>query len=605
VLGLPARAAADPYDAIERALKLAASGEADAARAALAPMTDAEADDPLALTARGAVELYAKNLPAAEAPFRAALARDPDYVPALWGLSLCLLQRHRVFTAAALIDRAAALAPGDTRVKTLQAYTACLLNRVNDAATAGKAALDGGEKSPFLLATLAMVQRRMGYAQKALEFGGFAARAYYGMNFLAPVHPVSLPLTMVTIDTPIPQAEPAAPAGIQRTDLELDAPKPGARAADRPLRIVAPAEGNTVRGMQRVQVTFRDPGEMKFLVFLVDDVLRGMITELPYHFSWDSDAATAGEHTLTVRAFSGRGTLLQEDSIAVITTAGAPPPTPPSARAAKLQGELLALTMPVPEPLSLFTHLGSWHRDVREVPQALAAYEKAAAVNPASEGVLQTLAELYRETGLHPISATGQVTRGPAGKHRVALTFDDGPNPLYTETIMEALKQYDGRATFFLVGMMAQQYPDLVLNLLAAGHELGNHTYTHPNITKLTQNELIAEILRTRVLIKDISGRQTYLFRPPGGNIDDATTKQLRALDYNIIYWDINAGEYRKTASPEEQVRRMLANIKDGSIVLLHNGPVDGTMSILPGLLAGLRAKGFSFVTVSELVAGK
>ncbi len=305
LLAAPVFAGADPYDAIERALKLAASGEVDAARAALPHVANAE-EDPLSRMARGAVELYAKNLPVAETTFRAVLGRDPDCVPALWGLSLCLLQRNHVFEAAALIDRAAALAPADTRIKTMQAYTACLLNRVSDAAAAGKAALDAGEKSPFLLATLAMVQRRMGYAQKALEFGGFAARAYYGMDFLAPTRPVALPLTMVTIDTPVPKLEPAVPTGAQRTDIELDAPKPGVRPADRPLRIAAPIDGSTVRGMQRVQVAFRNPGEMKFLVFLVDGVLRGMITELPYHFTWDSDAAAAGEHTLTVRAFSGR-----------------------------------------------------------------------------------------------------------------------------------------------------------------------------------------------------------------------------------------------------------------------------------------------------------
>ncbi len=609
-LALPARAA-DPYDAIERALRLANSGELDAARAALAPFDGAETQDPLLLAARGAVELYDGKIPAADTQFRAALAQDPQHLPALWGLSLCLLKRHRVFEASALVDRAAAVAPRDTRVKTLQAYTACLLNRVSDAAQAGKAALEGGEKSPFLLATLAMVQRKMGYAQKALEFGSFAARSYYGMDFLSPVQPVCLPLTMAIVDSPQVLATPTEaaapkPASKPRTDLGLELPKSTPRTFGKALQIVAPSADGTVRGMQRVQVIFRDAREMKFLVFLVDGVLRGMITELPYHFQWDSDAATPGAHTLSVRAYDGRGILLEVDAITVTTTAGTPvAPHAASARAAALQDAILTLTMPAPAPLSLFTQLGSWHKDVTELPQALAAYEKAAAIDPTSEGVLPTLAELYRETGLHPISPTGEVWRGPVGKKRVALTFDDGPNPLYTSTVMEELKRYGGRSTFFLVGKMAQQYPDLVLQLLAEGHELGNHSYTHPNITKLKQSELIAEVLRTRVLIKDISGRQTYLFRPPGGNIDEAATKQLKALDYNIVYWDVNAGEYKKSATPEVQVARMLSVIKDGSIVLLHTGPVDGTLSILPGLLTGLHAKGFTFVTVSELVKGK
>jgi peptidoglycan/xylan/chitin deacetylase (PgdA/CDA1 family) len=564
-----------------------------------------EADaDPLRLAALGTVDLYSGRIPDADRSFRAALAQDPQQVASLWGLSLCLLKRNRVFEASALLDRASIVAPQDPRVKTLQAYAYCLLTRVSDAAQSGKAALDGGEKSPFLLATLAVIQRRMGYTRKALEFGGFAARAYYGMDFLSPIDAVSLPLTMTVVDTPQAVNTPAEtkPGAKARPELELPSAKSSAREGQ-PLQIVAPAAGSTVRGLQRVQAVFRDPGDMKFLIFQVDGVLRGMITELPYHFPWDSDAAAPGVHTLCVRAYDSRGLLLTEDSISVTTTAGTPvAPRPAPARAAELQRAMMTLTMPAPAPLSLYTQLGGWHREVNELPQAQAAFEKAAAIDPTSAGVLTTLAALYEGVGLHPISATGEAWRGPAGSKRVALTFDDGPNPLYTPGIMEVLKQYDGRATFFLVGKMAQQYPDLVLELLAQGHELGNHSYTHPNITKLKQSELIAEVLRTRVLIKDISSRQTYLFRPPGGNIDEATTKQLRALDYNIVYWDVNAGEFKKSATPEAQTARMLATIKDGSIVLMHNGPVDGTLSILPGLMAALHAKGYRFVTVSELV---
>lgn len=602
--GLRPALAADPYDAVERALKLAACGDADAARTALAGAGAETASDPLLPAAEGVVDLYSGHIPDADKDFRAALALDPQHVPSLWGLSLCLLKRNRVFEASALLDRAAAAAPQDTRIKTLQAYSYGLLNRVSDASQAGKAALDGGEKSPFLLATLAVIQRKLGYTRKALEFGGFAARAYYGMDFLTPVSAVCLPLTMTVVDTPqavntLAETRPAA----KRPDLELPVPKGTARDGEKPLQIVAPAAGSTVRGLQRVQVVFRDPGDMKFLIFQVDGVLRGMITELPYHFPWDSDAAAPGEHTLSVRAYDSRGLLLTEDSLTVTTTAGTPVATrPASARAAELGRSMMALTMPTPAPLSLYTQLGGWHHEVNELPQAQAAYEKAAAIDPASDSVLPTLAALYGEVGLHPISANGEVWRGLAGKKRVALTFDDGPNPLYTPGIMAELKKYGGHATFFLVGKMAQQYPDLVLQLLAEGHELGNHSYTHPNITRLKQNDLIAEVLRTRVLIKDIASRQTYLFRPPGGNIDDATTKQLRALDYNIVYWDVNAGEYKKSATPEAQTARMLLSIKDGSIVLMHNGPVDGTLSILPGLMAALHAKGYSFVTVSELL---
>ncbi|HEY3416079.1 MAG TPA: polysaccharide deacetylase family protein, partial [Armatimonadota bacterium] len=189
------------------------------------------------------------------------------------------------------------------------------------------------------------------------------------------------------------------------------------------------------------------------------------------------------------------------------------------------------------------------------------------------------------------------------GQLRVALTFDDGPNPLYTPSILAELKRYNAHATFFLVGKMVQLYPDLATQIMGEGHELANHTYTHPNITKLSKNEVIAEVLRNRTMIKDVTGVQTYLFRPPGGNIDAAVTRQLRQLDYNIIYWDINAGEFRKF-TPEEQAAQILSHVRDGSILLLHNGPIDGTLNILPTLLTQLSRRGYTFMTVSEIMGG-
>ncbi|HEX2951471.1 MAG TPA: hypothetical protein VHV83_18170 [Armatimonadota bacterium] len=105
-------------------------------------------------------------------------------------------------------------------------------------------------------------------------------------------------------------------------------------------------------------------------------------------------------------------------------------------------------------------------------------------------------------------------------------------------------------------------------------------------------------------MIKDVTGRTTYLFRPPGGNINETVTKELRDLDYNIIYWSINAGEFQNYP-PEEQASMILSKVQDGSILLLHNGQVDGTLNILPTLLAELQKRGFTFVTVSELLKEK
>jgi len=604
-LAYPVRAE-NSLDVIERSLGLLSSGDLDAARQSLAPILTTESD-PTALAASGTLELLSEKPAVAETAFRRALDENPRYLAALWGLSLSLLARGHVFEATALVDRAAVVAPGDPHIKSLQAYAYLLLGRYADAALTGKAALEAGDQSPFLLAVLAQVHYNLGYTQKALEFGQRAAARYDDMNFLLPdQHPV-LPLTMMITDTPqalepVTEAPPLATPintglDIALPDLKTDT---GTR---QPFQIIAPRAGSTLRGLQHVRATYQGNREIRFVVFLVDRVMRGMITGIPYHFAWDADSVGPGVHQLTVRAYDYRGVAVEEDTITVTTRDGVNPPVPvTTTRELELQQRMIALTTPDPAPLSLFLQLGYWYRETGETARSTAAYEKAAALDPDAEGVLDALSALYKGNGMHLLSDSAEFYAGSDTVKKVALTFDDGPNPLYTPNILNALKRYNAHSTFFLVGKMAQQYPDLVRQILAEGHELANHTYTHPNLTKLTQHDIFSEVLRTRTVIKEITGQQTYLFRPPGGDIDPFVKKQLRALDYNIIYWDINAGEYVKN-TPAVQASLILNKVHSGSIILLHNGLVDGTLNILDTLLSELTKQGYACVTISELLS--
>jgi peptidoglycan/xylan/chitin deacetylase (PgdA/CDA1 family) len=599
----------DTLEVIDRGLGLLSSGDVDAARQALAPVIGVETPDPTALSARGILELLASQPGVAEVAFRRALDQDPRHITVLWGLSLSLLARNRVFEATTMIDRAAVVAPDEPHIKTLQAYVYLLLGRYADATAAGKTALDSGDQSAFLMATLAQIHYNLGYNQKALLFAQRASQFYHGMDFLAPRQQITLPLTMIIMDTP--EALSASdtenpPATVKGNDLQLDLP--GAKAEtdtgkQAPLQIIAPREGSTVHGLQRVRAAYRGNREIKFVVFLVDKVMRGMITELPYHFNWDADTVAAGEHQLAIRAYDYRGVVIEEDTITVKTQAGEKQPVQQtSERELQLEKRMIALSVPVPAPMSLFQQMGFWYRDQGENAKAISAFEKAASLDAVTEGVIDALAQLYQGNGLHPLTPGGEITHGPGNGKLVALTFDDGPNPLYTPNILAELKRYNAHSTFFMVGKMAQQYPDLVLQTMADGHELANHTYTHPNLTKLDQKEIISEVLRARTVIKEITGRQTYLFRPPGGDIDPFVVKQLRSLDYNIIYWDINAGEM-VNFPPPQQAAQIMKKVQPGSIILLHNGPVDGTLNILDFLLADLTRQGYTCVTVSELMS--
>lgn len=338
-------------------------------------------------------------------------------------------------------------------------------------------------------------------------------------------------------------------------------------------------------------------------MLLVDGVIHGMVTELPYQFQWDADAVTPGAHQLLVRAYDSHG-LVSDEQVITVTTSGVTDACAPasSAQISDLQSRMIKATMPAPEPLSLFTNLGYWHLQQQEIPLAINNLERSAAIDPENAQALALLERLYKENGLHSVSPTGEVVSGPTDRgKRIALTFDDGPNPIFTPIILAELAKYDVHSTFFLVGKQVKKYPELALAILANGHELANHSYNHPNLTKLSRDEVISEVLLDRTMIKSVTGRDTYLFRPPGGDIDANVTQELRALDYNIVYWSINAGEYVKYP-PAEQAAQILSRVKNGSILLLHDGPVDGTMSFLSILLAELHRRGYEMVTVSELL---
>ncbi|HEY3418387.1 MAG TPA: Ig-like domain-containing protein, partial [Armatimonadota bacterium] len=407
-LALPVRAA-DPLDAAECAVGLLSHGEIDAARVALDNGGAGEQSSPVLLAARATVDLYAGKLTNAETAYRKALGYDSQQLPALWGLSLCLLNRGRVFEASTVVERAAAAAPNDPRVKVLQAYTLLLLDHPREAALAGKMALDGGEQSPFLLAVLAEIHRRLGYAQKALEFGNLAAKHFENIDYLANDLKINLPLSMTITDTPQALStlgkETTADPREQRTDIEIELPKTETAPANlKTLEITSPKSGSPLQGVQRVQAIYRGTAQVKFVTFLVDRTLRGLTTELPYSFTWDTNTVPSGEHQLTIRTYDYRGTMLEVESMTVVTAPGQSVSVPEvPVRMAGLQKRMMLLTMPQPSPASLFSHLGYWHQDVGELPAALDAFEKAAAIDPTTEGVLDVLSRLYEKIGLHSL----------------------------------------------------------------------------------------------------------------------------------------------------------------------------------------------------------
>jgi len=196
--------------------------------------------------------------------------------------------------------------------------------------------------------------------------------------------------------------------------------------------------------------------------------------------------------------------------------------------------------------------------------------------------------------------ALRKLIRGDTKRRWIALTFDDGPHPNYTPKIVAILRQHNVRATFFVVGKMAEKYPNLVRLLQASGMEIGNHTYDHVNLTKLNEGAIAAEIERCGEVIRRITGSQPTLFRPPGGDYNPTVARVAERLGYWMVLWTDDPGDY---AQPPESVlrRRLFTNISNGGVILLHDG-VSETVNLLPQLIENLHKEGYEIVPVGEMI---
>ncbi|EOV9529094.1 polysaccharide deacetylase family protein [Bacillus cytotoxicus] len=206
------------------------------------------------------------------------------------------------------------------------------------------------------------------------------------------------------------------------------------------------------------------------------------------------------------------------------------------------------------------------------------------------------------------LEPTGYVTWEVPNKEKIiAITFDDGPDPIYTPQVLQLLRQYKAEATFFMIGFRIQRNPYLVKQVLKEGHEIGNHTMNHL-YAKRTQSEKVKnDILEgKKYLAKWI--KEPLLFRPPGGEINDTVFTTAKEAGYQIVLWSWHQ-DPRDWANPGTAsiVNHVLKNAKSGDIVLLHDGGSDRSQTIeaLAKILPELQQRGYRFVKVSELLRYK
>lgn len=183
---------------------------------------------------------------------------------------------------------------------------------------------------------------------------------------------------------------------------------------------------------------------------------------------------------------------------------------------------------------------------------------------------------------------------------KVAISFDAAWGDEYTQDILDTLDKYKVKSTFFLVGFWVDEFPDNVKEIDRRGHEIGNHSTTHPNMPQLSQEKMLEEVKVTEGKIEKLINKKTMLFRPPFGDYDDKLINLLRENDYYTIQWDVDSLDW-KELGVQPVVDKVTRNIQNGSIVLFHNN-AKYIKEYLPLVIERLQDSGYEIVPVSELI---
>jgi peptidoglycan-N-acetylglucosamine deacetylase len=199
----------------------------------------------------------------------------------------------------------------------------------------------------------------------------------------------------------------------------------------------------------------------------------------------------------------------------------------------------------------------------------------------------------------------GVLHRVPTDKKIVALTYDDGPNVEFTPKLLKVLAKYHAKATFFMIGNLMEKHPDIVKEVVAQGHLIGNHTYSHPHDIELCTDAQIAyELDRCGQIIEDMTGKQPHLFRPPLGLADGRIITLAEDRGYTTVLWSVCA-DHHDAPTPESMANRVIRRVRPGSIILAHDGRFETRWRDVVAteiIIKALKKRGYRFVTVEELI---
>lgn len=218
--------------------------------------------------------------------------------------------------------------------------------------------------------------------------------------------------------------------------------------------------------------------------------------------------------------------------------------------------------------------------------------------------ILVVLLLLFVGQSVVATSASSQrkipIYRVDTKEKKIAITFDASWGNQNTKEITELLKKYNAHSTFFLVGDFIDKYPSDVQMFLDGGHEIGGHSQTHPDMTKIAESEVLSELKTVKDKITKLSGQESILFRAPYGAYNDLLLEKCEELGLYCIQWDVDSIDWQNP-SVDTICNRVLSKVQNGSIILFHNNS-ENVVAALEVLLPQLTKQGYSLVKVSDLI---
>lgn len=194
------------------------------------------------------------------------------------------------------------------------------------------------------------------------------------------------------------------------------------------------------------------------------------------------------------------------------------------------------------------------------------------------------------------------IVRADARKPQVTLTFDSGAAAGSTAEVLDVLRKNNVRSTFFITGAWAEANPALVKRMVADGHRVANHSYSHPDMTKIDENAIVSELSRTEDVVKRIADVSIKpYFRPPFGAYDNRLLRILAQQGYKAVYWTLDSSDWKEDSTADSVRQRVVNNAGPGHIVVHHSSP-EKTAKALPYIIRDLRAKGLEIVNLAELL---